>query len=132
MGTVLGQYPLTDRLKLVAALGPLAGKFGDSMSDPSSTETVIERLDSLTRENPNEWVYWVALCDWSMKRGQLAQAVLASERAAMLRPNDTFTTYVVASAYRGLTNAVFLDHPAVGEEPLETLAPSVMMGLKGS
>jgi len=106
----LESYHPSDQAKLERALAPILSKI-DSSSESETAALVIEHMESLTAQEPREWIYWVVLGDWRMRAQLFAKAVEACQRAADLRQDDLLSTYALASAYRALTNAVYLDHP---------------------
>lgn len=75
----------------------------------------IDTLSTATEKNPNEWVYWYALADSCLSEGLYSLALKACEKCLQLRPNDPRSTYAIATLYRALTRARFIDNPKAKE-----------------
>lgn len=69
----------------------------------------IPAFEAAIRKNPNEWIYYYMLCSFYLEDIRYVDAVRVGEKLLELRPNDPRSTYALATVYRQLTHAQYMD-----------------------
>ena len=69
----------------------------------------IPAFEAAIRESPDEWIYYYMLCSFYLEDICYVDAVRVGEKLLELRPNDPRSTYALATVYRQLTHAQYMD-----------------------
>ena len=69
----------------------------------------VPAFEAAIRKSPNEWIYYYMLCSFYLEDIRYVDAVRVGEKLLELRPNDPRSTYALATVYRQLTHAQYID-----------------------
>ncbi len=106
----LSSFGFFEKLKLA----PVYASKAQAKALPVELLSDLDKIDALqaaTEKNPNEWVYWYAIADNWSSLGSYSLALDALEKCLELKSNDPRSAYAIATLYRTLTRARFIDNP---------------------
>ncbi len=92
-------------------LFPVVQVYGHPRSCRAAADRSIQLLREAVKAKPKEWVYWYALGDFHQSLAQVAESVRVCQTCYGLRPEDPRSVYSLATAYRLLTRAKYVDDP---------------------
>jgi len=110
----LSSFGFFEKLKLAQVYASKAQEKGMPAEYLSDFDK-IDALQAATEKNPNEWVYWAALAEnWSAV-GFYSVGLSDCQKCLELKPDDPRSTYAIATLYKVLTRARFIDNPKAKE-----------------
>lgn len=115
MSTNLQSFGFIGRIKLSLLLSPVTDKYGHPRRSHESIQEAIKLLEAKVKLKPKKFVFRLALSDFYLSLGNYVKAIQAFKQCCRLRPRDSRSVYGLASAYRKLTEAKYLEHPNIEE-----------------
>jgi tetratricopeptide (TPR) repeat protein len=94
--------------KLFRGLKTSDGFLPNSVDD-LPIKLVIGRLEEIHNKKPKDWLILYILGDWYIRDKQYYKATIVLEKAYKLHPRDPRSTFALATAYRTLSRAQFLE-----------------------
>ncbi len=109
-------------------LAPLYAKKAQEVGMPVKLLSDLDKIEVLEKaieKTPDEWVYWYELADNHLASGSCVAALHACEKCLDLQPDDPRSTYAIATVYRSLTRAKFVNDPEENQKVLPLFARNI-------
>jgi hypothetical protein len=114
--TELSGLSRSERQTLAKVLAPVGFELGNPNTRQQAVLQGIKLLVKATEQRRYEWVYWYTLGDFCQEAGNfLDKSLRACSCAYHLRPDDPRSVYALATAFRQLSYARFLEKPGASE-----------------
>jgi hypothetical protein len=107
----LGHLSWSERRQLVKVLKPVGAYLADPRTRPGAVIRAINLLTEATQRDRYQWVYWYTLGDFCQEATLFDDALQAVCCSYHLRRHDPRSVYALATGFRELCHARFLDKP---------------------